>query len=81
MRAAVLWQCTRLRLSADGSIYTCLFAHSGTNLRDAVRSGATDDELVAIAAGVWESRTGRYSGARSGVSIGLPKVEMSYIGG
>jgi cyclic pyranopterin phosphate synthase len=74
-------ECTRLRLSADGSIYTCLFAHAGTDLRDAARSGASDDELVKIIAGVWEARTDQYSEERSGVSIGLPKVEMSYIGG
>jgi len=74
-------ECTRLRLSADGSIYTCLFAHAGTDLRDALRSGATDDELVETVSRVWESRTDQYSEERSGVSIGLPKVEMSYIGG
>jgi len=74
-------ECTRLRLSADGSIYTCLFAHAGTDLRDALRSGAADDELVEIVSGVWESRTDQYSEERSGVSIGFPKVEMSYIGG
>jgi len=74
-------ECTRLRLSADGSIYTCLFAHAGTDLRDALRSGAADDELVGIVSGVWEARTDQYSEERSGVSIGFPKVEMSYIGG
>jgi cyclic pyranopterin phosphate synthase len=74
-------ECTRLRLSADGSIYTCLFANAGTDLRDALRSGATDDDLVEIVSGVWKSRTDQYSEERSGVSIGLPKVEMSYIGG
>jgi cyclic pyranopterin phosphate synthase len=74
-------ECTRLRLSADGSIYTCLFAHTGTDLRDALRSGAADNDLVEIVSAVWESRTDRYSEERSGVSIGLPKVEMSYIGG
>ena len=74
-------ECTRLRLSADGSIYTCLFAAAGTDLRDPLRSGATDEELVEIVAGVWAGRTDKYSEERSGVSIGLPKVEMSYIGG
>jgi cyclic pyranopterin phosphate synthase len=74
-------ECTRLRLSADGSIYTCLFAHAGTDLRKPLRSGATDSELDAIVSGVWEARTDQYSEERSGVSIGLPKVEMSYIGG
>ena len=74
-------ECTRLRLSADGSIYTCLFAAAGTDLRDPLRSGAIDDELVEIVAGVWAERMDKYSEERSGVSIGLPKVEMSYIGG
>jgi len=74
-------ECSRLRLSADGSIYTCLFAHAGTDLRGVLRSGAADDELVEIVSGVWEARTDQYSEERSGVSIGLPKVEMSFIGG
>jgi len=74
-------ECTRLRLSADGSIYTCLFAHAGTDLRGALRSGSSDDDLVGIVSGVWEARTDQYSEERSGVSIGLPKVEMSFIGG
>ena len=74
-------ECTRLRLSADGSLYTCLFANAGTDVRDALRSGASDDELVEVVSAVWETRTDRYSEERSGVSIGLPKVEMSFIGG
>jgi len=74
-------ECTRLRLSADGSIYTCLFGVDGTDLRGAMRAGATDEEIAGIVTGVWESRTDRYSEERSGVSVGLPKVEMSYIGG
>mgnify|MGYP001553176100 CR=1 FL=1 len=73
--------CSRLRLSAEGSIYTCLFAHTGTDLRDAMRAGATDEDLIGIITEVWEARTDRYSEERSGVPIGLPKVEMSYIGG
>ena len=74
-------ECTRLRLSADGSIYTCLFGVNGTDLRDPLRAGATNDEIAAIISRVWEARTDRYSEERTGVSIGLPKVEMSYIGG
>lgn len=74
-------ECTRLRLSADGSIFTCLFAQSGTDLRDALRSGATDHDLAGIVKTVWGERADRYSEERSGVPIGLPKVEMSYIGG
>ncbi|MEN8234468.1 MAG: GTP 3',8-cyclase MoaA [Actinomycetota bacterium] len=73
--------CNRLRLSADGSIYTCLFSADGTDLRGPLRSGASDDDLDAIISGVWERRTDRYSEERTGVSVGLPKVEMSYIGG
>ncbi len=74
-------ECTRLRLSADGSIYTCLFATHGTDLRDPMRAGATDEELVEIITGVWQERSDRYSEERTGVSLGLPKVEMSFIGG
>ncbi|MEA3502271.1 MAG: GTP 3',8-cyclase MoaA, partial [Actinomycetota bacterium] len=74
-------ECTRLRLSADGSIYTCLFATRGTDLRDPLRSGSTDEDLVEIITGVWQERSDRYSEERTGVSLGLPKVEMSYIGG
>ncbi len=74
-------ECTRLRLSADGSIYTCLFATRGTDLRGPMRAGATDEELDEIITGVWQDRSDRYSEERTGVSLGLPKVEMSYIGG
>ena len=74
-------ECTRLRLSADGSIYTCLFATRGTDLRGPMRSGATDEALVEIITGVWQERSDRYSEERTGVSLGLPKVEMSFIGG
>ena len=74
-------ECTRLRLSADGSIYTCLFATRGTDLRDPLRSDSTDEELVEMISAVWRARSDRYSEERTGVSLGLPKVEMSYIGG
>ena len=73
--------CTRARLSADGSLYTCLFAIQGTDLRAALRAGVDDEELRDLLVSVWENRSDRYSEARSGVTIGLPKVEMSYIGG
>lgn len=73
--------CNRLRLSADGSIYTCLFSGAGTDLRDPLRSGASDDDIAGIITSVWEQRTDRYSEERTGVSLGLPKVEMSFIGG
>ena len=73
--------CTRARLSAEGSLYTCLFASKGTDLRAPLRQGATDDELGALLSDVWQRRTDRYSEVRSEATLGLPKVEMSYIGG
>jgi cyclic pyranopterin phosphate synthase len=73
--------CTRLRLSAEGRLYTCLFATSGLDIRGPLRDGATDDDLAALVSDVWERRDDRYSERRTEVSLGLPKVEMSYIGG
>ena len=73
--------CTRARLSADGSLYTCLFATMGHDLRAAIRSGASDDDLQSMIAGVWARRGDRYSEIRSAATTSLPKVEMSYIGG
>ncbi len=74
--------CTRVRLSTDGSIYTCLFAGAGTDMKSALRSGASDDELGEIIDATWMARRDRYSEVRSSqtVSIGQ-RVEMSYIGG
>jgi cyclic pyranopterin phosphate synthase len=75
--------CTRARLSAEGKLYTCLFATAGTDLRAALRGGATDEELLALLAGVWGAREDRYSEVRTAATAGAraPKVEMSYIGG
>jgi cyclic pyranopterin phosphate synthase len=73
--------CTRVRLSAEGQLYTCLFASRGTDLREPLRSGATDDDLRTIIQDVWESRDDRYSEIRSAATVAFPKVEMSYIGG
>jgi cyclic pyranopterin phosphate synthase len=73
--------CTRARLSADGSVYTCLFAVAGEDLRGSMRAGASDEELAQILSGVWERREDRYSEIRSEATAGLPRVEMSYIGG
>jgi GTP 3',8-cyclase len=73
--------CTRARLSADGKVYTCLFAVQGHDLRALLRGGAGDDELVAAIADIWRSRADRYSELRSAATADLPKVEMSYIGG
>jgi cyclic pyranopterin phosphate synthase len=73
--------CTRARLSAEGRLFTCLFAVRGHDLRALVRDGATDDELRTQLQGIWSGRTDRYSELRSDATADLPKVEMSYIGG
>jgi cyclic pyranopterin phosphate synthase len=73
--------CTRARLSADGHVYTCLFAANGHDLRARLRSGASDEELTAAIAAIWRARADRYSELRSAATSGLEKVEMSYIGG
>jgi cyclic pyranopterin phosphate synthase len=73
--------CTRARLSPKGSLFTCFFASSGTDLRRLLRGGATDDEIAAIIASVWSQRSDRYSEIRSPAMVRMPKVEMSYIGG
>lgn len=74
--------CTRARLSADGKLYTCLFATSGTDLRELIRSGATDEQLDAAIGRVWSVRRDRYSELRTEQTVRIrPKVEMSYIGG
>jgi cyclic pyranopterin phosphate synthase len=73
--------CTRARLSADGSLYTCLFATTGHDLRALVRAGGDDAEIAAAIGGIWRVRGDRYSEIRSAATRDLPKVEMSYIGG
>lgn len=73
--------CTRARLSADGLLYTCLFATTGHDLRAVVRDGASDEELATTVNKIWSARTDRYSETRASQSIEVPKIEMSYIGG
>jgi cyclic pyranopterin phosphate synthase len=73
--------CTRARISAEGKLYTCLFAVRGTDLRALLRGGASDDDLRDAIAGVWARRTDRYSEIRTGRTSALPRIEMSYIGG
>jgi cyclic pyranopterin phosphate synthase len=74
--------CSRLRLSADGQLFTCLFAVTGTDLRGPLRAGASDAELTSILRQVWENRADRYSERRQEQLV-MPrrKLEMSYIGG
>ena len=73
--------CTRARLSADGFLYTCLFATKGYDVRRLLRSEASDEEVSGAVFSIWRARTDRYSEIRSSETTGLPKVEMSYIGG
>jgi len=73
--------CSRLRVSSEGRMFTCLFATGGTDLRGPLRTGASDDEITELITAMWERREDRYSEERSGIPLGLPKVEMSYIGG
>jgi cyclic pyranopterin phosphate synthase len=73
--------CTRARLSAEGKLFTCLFAVRGHDLRALIRGGATDDDLETSVRTVWGGRADRYSDLRSAATAGLDKVEMSYIGG
>jgi len=73
--------CSRARLSADGALYSCLFAAQGTDLRAIVRAGASDDVVEAAIRGVWSRRNDRYSELRSSEAIRLQRIEMSYIGG
>ena len=76
--------CTRARLSAEGSLYTCLFAAVGHDLRSLVRMGATDAELYDRIARIWTVREDRYSELRAAMTDDLPvldRVEMSHIGG
>ncbi|GAA0500840.1 GTP 3',8-cyclase MoaA [Salinibacillus aidingensis] len=74
--------CTRGRLSADGKFFTCLFATDGLNLKELLRTGATDDEIISAFTPTWENRTDRYSDERTEESVkNRPKIEMSYIGG
>lgn len=73
--------CTRARLSAEGKFYTCLFATHGNDLRALLRSGIGDEDLVQALKGIWKQRNDRYSEIRSDATTGLPKIEMSYIGG
>jgi cyclic pyranopterin phosphate synthase len=74
-------ECTRVRLSTDGQLYTCLFATRGHDLRALLREGRDDRQISEAIASIWRSRADRYSELRSARTTGLRKIEMSYIGG
>ncbi|GAB6615617.1 MULTISPECIES: GTP 3',8-cyclase MoaA [Bacillus] len=75
--------CTRARISAEGKLYTCLFASKGNDLRELLRSGYTDDEITYIVRDIWNNREDRYSDERLSHTSKkrAPKIEMSHIGG
>jgi cyclic pyranopterin phosphate synthase len=73
--------CNRMRLSTEGSLYTCLFAQSGHDLKALVRGGASDEEIRNEIAAVWQRRSDRYSEIRTAETAKQRKIEMSYIGG
>lgn len=73
--------CSRARLSADGKLFTCLFAKQGHDLRSLVRDGISDDGLMEVIAGIWSRRDDRYSELRTAASVPTQKVEMHFVGG
>jgi len=73
--------CTRVRLSARGQLYTCLFGSQGYDLQQLLHDGADDIEIASRVKGIWAKRSDRYSEVRTEHTSQDPKVEMSYIGG
>ncbi len=73
--------CTRARLSPEGKLFTCLFGSDGFDLKEPLRAGATEDEMLALIMGIWRARTDRYSELRATTGTGARKVEMYQIGG
>jgi cyclic pyranopterin phosphate synthase len=74
--------CTRARLSSDGSLYTCLFAESGIDLKGPLRGGARDEQLLELMRHAWSQRTDRYSEERATpAAVNHKKIEMYFIGG
>ncbi|HGA0511302.1 TPA: GTP 3',8-cyclase MoaA [Bacillus pacificus] len=75
--------CTRARISAEGKLYTCLFASIGNDLRELLRSEYTDEEITDVVRDIWNKREDRYSDERLSHTSKrrAPKIEMSHIGG
>ncbi|MFD0895640.1 GTP 3',8-cyclase MoaA [Luteolibacter ambystomatis] len=73
--------CSRLRLSPEGKLFTCLFAGSGHDLKGLLRGGADDSTIAAALGGIWGNRDDRYSELRDDRSEPVHKAEMSYLGG
>lgn len=78
--------CNRARLSTEGKVYLCLFAHEGHDLRELLRGGASDADLTSAIGAIWQGRQDRYSELRASLppeahGPGKRRIEMSYIGG
>jgi cyclic pyranopterin phosphate synthase len=73
--------CNRARLSTEGKLFLCLFAHQGHDLRALLRGGFDDAQIGNAIAAVWRARADRYSEIRTAATARIPRVEMSYIGG
>jgi len=73
--------CSRVRISAEGEVFTCLFGSNGHDLRSLLRGGASDNEIREAIERIWRPRTDRYSEIRTEATKNLPRVEMSRIGG
>ncbi|HDR6217766.1 MULTISPECIES: GTP 3',8-cyclase MoaA [Bacillus] len=75
--------CTRARISAEGKLYTCLFASKGNDLRELLRSEHTDEDITDAVRDIWNNREDRYSDERLNHTNKktIPKIEMSHIGG
>ncbi|MCB1997221.1 MAG: GTP 3',8-cyclase MoaA, partial [Rhodoferax sp.] len=77
--------CNRARLSTEGKLFLCLFAHRGHDLRALLRSGAADEQIAAVIGDIWGQRGDRYSELRGSMAAdagsGERRVEMHYIGG
>jgi len=73
--------CSRARLSADGSIYTCLFATEGHNVRSILRMDASQEQIGQAISAIWKNRDDNYSEQRGEINTSTERVEMSYIGG
>jgi cyclic pyranopterin phosphate synthase len=73
--------CTRIRLSTEGKLYTCLFAQSGHDLRALLRAGRGDEEIAGVLAAIWQARDDHYSEIRTAETSAQQKIDMHYIGG
>ena len=73
--------CTRARITAEGLFYTCLFSAEGAVLRDRIREGLSEDEMIEVVSKTWARRSDRYSEQRNHLPQRKPHIEMYRMGG